>query len=148
MKYFLFELYLTTSLSFHSSCQFIFSLQISLIIIRLLDRYVVELTHNWSAEQWDWPLQHNDEVIKVTNTNDKFEVGLDASFFTPKEIEVKVAGDNLVIHCRHESRAEHYGEIKREISRTYKLPSDVDTKTLTSNLTKQGHLVIAAKKKA
>ncbi|VDM94484.1 unnamed protein product [Onchocerca ochengi] len=112
-----------------------------------MDEKVVELTHNWSADQWDWPLQHNDDVVKVTNTNDKFEVGLDASFFTPKEIEVKVAGDNLVIHCRHETRADQYGEIKREVSRTYKLPSDVDTKTLTSNLTKRGHLVIAAKKK-
>ncbi|MCP9259571.1 Heat shock protein Hsp-12.2 [Dirofilaria immitis] len=131
-----------------------------------MEEKVVELTHNWSADQWDWPLQHNDDVVKVTNTNDKFEVGLDASFFTPKEIEkskneiskklkvvkrpkmVKVCGDNLVIHCRHETRTDQYGEIKREISRTYKLPSDVDTKTLTSNLTKRGHLVIAAKKKA
>ncbi|KAM3723405.1 Heat shock protein [Dirofilaria immitis] len=112
-----------------------------------MEEKVVELTHNWSADQWDWPLQHNDDVVKVTNTNDKFEVGLDASFFTPKEIEVKVCGDNLVIHCRHETRTDQYGEIKREISRTYKLPSDVDTKTLTSNLTKRGHLVIAAKKK-
>ena len=48
----------------------------------------VEVSHNWSADQWDWPLQHNDGVVKVTNTPDKFEVGLDASFFTPKEIEV------------------------------------------------------------
>uniref|UniRef100_A0A0R3RIA1 SHSP domain-containing protein n=1 Tax=Elaeophora elaphi TaxID=1147741 RepID=A0A0R3RIA1_9BILA len=109
---------------------------------------MMELTHNWSSEQWDWPLQHNDEVIKVINTNEKFEVGLDASFFSPKEIEVKVAGDNLVIHCNHEPRTEQFGEVKREVSRTYKLPSDVDAKTLTSNLTKRGHLVITAKKKA
>lgn len=107
----------------------------------------VELTHNWSADHWDWPLQHNDDVIRVTNTKDKFEVGLDASFFTPKEIEVKVAGDNLVIHLRHESRTDQFGEIKREINRTYKLPSDVDTKTLKSNLTTRGHLIITADKK-
>lgn len=62
-------------------------------------------------------------------------------------IEVKVAGEKLVIHLMHESRTDQFGEIKREISRTYKLPPDVDTKTLKSNLTARGHLVIAAKKK-
>lgn len=53
-----------------------------------MEEKVVELTHNWSAERWDWPLQHSGDVVKVINTSDKFEVGLDASFFTPKEIEV------------------------------------------------------------
>ena len=48
----------------------------------------VEISHYWIAEQWDWPLQHNYGVVKVNNAGDKFEVGLDASFFTPKEIEV------------------------------------------------------------
>ena len=33
---------------------------------------------------------------------DKFEVGLDAQFFTPNEIEVKVINNEVVIHCRHE----------------------------------------------
>lgn len=56
---------------------------------------VVELTHNWSADRWDWPLQHSDEVIKVINTSDKFEVDLDASFFSSKEIEVHL--NNLFI---------------------------------------------------
>ena len=48
----------------------------------------VEIQHNWEANQWDWPLQHNDGVVKVINTPEKFEVGLDVSYFTPKEIEV------------------------------------------------------------
>lgn len=55
--------------------------------------------------------------------------------------------DQLVIHCMHESRTDEFGEIRREISRTYQLPPDVDTKTLKSNLTARGHLVISAQKK-
>lgn len=48
----------------------------------------IEVQHSWKTEQWDWPLQHNDGVVRVTNTSDKFEVALDAQYFTPKEIEV------------------------------------------------------------
>lgn len=48
----------------------------------------IEIAHNWNADQWDWPLQHNDGVVKVLNTPDRFEVGLEVHFFTPKEIEV------------------------------------------------------------
>uniref|UniRef100_A0AC34Q506 SHSP domain-containing protein n=1 Tax=Panagrolaimus sp. JU765 TaxID=591449 RepID=A0AC34Q506_9BILA len=107
----------------------------------------LEIEHNWNADQWDWPLQHNDGVVKVTNTAEKFEVGLDASFFTPKEIEVKVNGQNLVIHFRHELRNDTYGTVAREISRTYKLPADVDVTTLKSNLSSRGVLTISAQKK-
>lgn len=49
---------------------------------------VIPLGHDWVGEQWDWPLQHNDGVVKMVNTKDKFEVGFDCQFFTPKEIEV------------------------------------------------------------
>jgi len=36
------------------------------------------------------PLQHTDGVVKVHNTKEKFEVGLDVQFFLPHEIEVKI----------------------------------------------------------
>ena len=48
----------------------------------------IPIGHDWVGETWDWPLQHNDGVVKVTNTPEKFEVGLDVQFFTPNEIEV------------------------------------------------------------
>lgn len=42
----------------------------------------------WEAKVWDWPLQQNDGVVKLINTNEKFEVGFQVPYFTPKEIEV------------------------------------------------------------
>ncbi|KAI1717322.1 hsp20/alpha crystallin family domain-containing protein [Ditylenchus destructor] len=107
----------------------------------------IEVTHNWDAAQWDWPLQHNDGVVKVHNLQDKWEVGLDAQFFTPKEIEVKVNGDNLVVHCRHDERDDKHGSITREVNRSYKLPHDVDASTIKSHLSQNGVLHISANKK-
>jgi hypothetical protein len=49
----------------------------------------IPVSHDWSGEQWDWPLQHNDGVVKVIHSKDKFEVELEAQQFTPKEIEVR-----------------------------------------------------------
>ncbi|KJH47790.1 Hsp20/alpha crystallin family protein [Dictyocaulus viviparus] len=104
----------------------------------------IEVTHE--AKLWDWPLQSNEGVVKVINTDDKFEVGLDAQFFTPKEIEVKICGQEILIHCRHESRPDEHGSVSREVHRAYKLPADVDVSTLKSNLTSRGVLLISAKK--
>uniref|UniRef100_A0A915EW99 SHSP domain-containing protein n=1 Tax=Ditylenchus dipsaci TaxID=166011 RepID=A0A915EW99_9BILA len=102
----------------------------------------IEVTHDWTGEQWDWPLQHNDGVVKVQNLGNKWEVGLDAQFFTPKEIEVKVLGDHLVVNCSHDERSDQHGNISRQISRSYKLPDDVDTSTITSHLTPHGRVVV------
>lgn len=40
------------------------------------------------ANQWDWPLNRNDGIVEIINTDDRFEVVLEAAFFQPKEIEV------------------------------------------------------------
>ncbi|CAD5221008.1 unnamed protein product [Bursaphelenchus xylophilus] len=107
----------------------------------------VPVGHEWTGESWDWPLQHNDGIVKVHNTKDKFEVGLDVQYFTPNEIEVKVAGNEILINCRHESRTDQHGTVTREIHRAYKLPTDVDASTLKSHLTSRGVLNITAEKK-
>jgi crystallin alpha B len=48
----------------------------------------VAFTHDWSKEMWDWPMQHHDGVVKVHNTKDLFEVGLEVHFYKPDEIKV------------------------------------------------------------
>uniref|UniRef100_A0A914VHP9 SHSP domain-containing protein n=1 Tax=Plectus sambesii TaxID=2011161 RepID=A0A914VHP9_9BILA len=108
---------------------------------------VIQLGHEWTGAQWDWPLQHNDGVVKMVNTKEQFEVAFDCQFFTPKEIEVKVNNGHLVIHARHETRSDEHGQVTREINRSYKLPDDVDAKSLKSQLSARGILNISAQKK-
>ncbi|VDK21428.1 unnamed protein product [Anisakis simplex] len=63
------------------------------------DRVEVNLSSSLkkSAGQWDWPLNRNDGIVEVINTDDKFEVVLEAAFFQPKEIEVCFQGYSLII---------------------------------------------------
>lgn len=88
----------------------------------------IQVSHDWQEGQWDWPLQHNDGVVKVLfeytalpfqvhNTPEKFEVGLDASYFTPNEIQVSAeygicAGRSLPRIVR-----KHHGGKGRESAR-------------------------------
>ncbi len=44
------------------------------------------LTHDWSADMWDWPLQHHDGVVKVHHTKYLYDVALETSAFKPNEI--------------------------------------------------------------
>uniref|UniRef100_A0A0M3IKF0 SHSP domain-containing protein n=1 Tax=Ascaris lumbricoides TaxID=6252 RepID=A0A0M3IKF0_ASCLU len=112
-----------------------------------LEMSTIPVSHNWVGELWDWPLQSADGVVKVTNTTEKFEVGLDVQYFTPNEIEVKVSGQELLINCRHEVRADAFGTVAREVHRAYKLPADVDVATLKSHLSSRGVLTITANKR-
>ncbi|CAD6192861.1 unnamed protein product [Caenorhabditis auriculariae] len=96
--------------------------------------------------QWDWPLQPGDGVVTVFDDDYHFEVGLEAHCFTPKEIEVKAIGEVLEIHLEHKAREDQLGNVSRSITRCYKLPKNVDMKSIKSNLDNQGVLHIRGKK--
>lgn len=96
-----------------------------------------------NAPQWDWPLQHNDGIVKVQDLPDRWEVDMDMAYFTPQEIEVKlklkngikflkvkVVGDHLSFHCQHDTRSDMHGTISREVNRSYRLPDNVDKSTI------------------
>ena len=106
----------------------------------------VAVEHNWNAEMWGWPLQH-DGITKVINTKDKFQVGLEVPHYKPDEIEVKAADQELFVNCSHEERSDWYGKVTRAVQRAYHLPEDVDETSITTNLTPKGVLIVTADKK-
>ncbi|KAF7631175.1 hypothetical protein Mgra_00008614 [Meloidogyne graminicola] len=75
-----------------------------------------------------------------------FEVELDVHEFKPEEVEVKVTGNKVSIHCLHEGK-DSSQTVKNEISRSYVLPNDVDPDTVKSKLSDRGILTVIAYKK-
>ncbi|ETE66350.1 Alpha-crystallin B chain, partial [Ophiophagus hannah] len=66
---------------------------------------------------------------------DKFSVLLDVKHFSPEEIHVKVVGDYIEVHAKHEERPFH---------RRYTVPKGVDPAAITSALSPEGVLSITA----
>lgn len=48
----------------------------------------LEVTHDWTADKWDWPMHNNDDFVNVRNTDDSFSVDLEVQEFRPEEIDV------------------------------------------------------------
>uniref|UniRef100_A0A8R1I5N7 SHSP domain-containing protein n=1 Tax=Caenorhabditis japonica TaxID=281687 RepID=A0A8R1I5N7_CAEJA len=96
--------------------------------------------------KWDWPLQKGDGVVTVHDDDTHFEVGLEAHHFLPKEIEVKNIGELLEIHMEHTVKTDTLGDVSRSITRCYKLPKNVDMKSIKSNLDADGILHIHGNK--
>ncbi|CAI5448319.1 unnamed protein product [Caenorhabditis angaria] len=106
----------------------------------------VTVDHDVTAK-WDWPLQSGDGVVQVHDDDDHFEVGLEAHHFLPKEIEVKNIGEILEIHMEHSTKDDKFGNVSRTITRCYKMPKNVDPKSIKSNLDNKGILHISGQKK-
>ncbi|CAJ0585848.1 unnamed protein product, partial [Mesorhabditis spiculigera] len=104
------------------------------------------MIHKANEEYWDWPLQDaTDGIVKVTNNTEKFDVALEAKSFQPNEIQVRVIGGLLEIHFEHiQQKNDPY--VYRVITRSYRLPDDIDIRTLKSHLSSKGKLHISAKK--
>ncbi|CAK6436960.1 unnamed protein product [Pipistrellus nathusii] len=73
-----------------------------------------------------------------------FSVLLDVKHFSPEEITVKVVGEHVEVHARHEERPDEHGYVAREFHRRYRLPPGVDPAAVTSALSPEGVLSIQA----
>ena len=85
---------------------------------------------------------------EVKNEKDKFQVMLNVSHFKPEEVNVKIVGDYVVIHGKHEEKADEHGFIQREFTRRYMLPEGTEVENIKSSWGTDGVLTIKAPKKA
>uniref|UniRef100_A0A8D0GJD8 Heat shock protein family B (small) member 6 n=1 Tax=Sphenodon punctatus TaxID=8508 RepID=A0A8D0GJD8_SPHPU len=83
-------------------------------------------------------------LSEVKLDKDKFSVLLDVKHFSPEELTVKVVGDYVEVHAKHEERPDEHGYISREFHRRYMIPKEVDAAALTSALSPDGVLSITA----
>ncbi|TFJ98020.1 Alpha-crystallin B chain [Platysternon megacephalum] len=83
-------------------------------------------------------------LSEMTLDKDRFSVLLDVKHFSPEELSVKVVGDYVEVHAKHEERPDEHGYISREFHRRYGLPRGVDPATITSSLSPDGILSITA----
>ncbi|XP_075695189.1 heat shock protein beta-6 [Rhinoderma darwinii] len=83
-------------------------------------------------------------LSEVTLDKDQFSVLLDVKHFAPEELVVKVVGDSVEVHAKHEERQDEHGFISREFHRRYKVPSTVNPAAITSALSAEGLLSIQA----
>ena len=85
---------------------------------------------------------------EVDISDKEFKVALNVSQFKPDELQVKVTDNYIVIHGKHEERADEHGFISREFTRRYMLPKSCDMDNVTSSLNSEGMLTVIAPKKA
>ncbi|XP_067421500.1 alpha-crystallin B chain [Emydura macquarii macquarii] len=78
---------------------------------------------------------------------DKFSVNVDVKHFSPEELKVKVLGDVIEVHGKHEDRQDEHGFIAREFNRKYRIPADVDPLSITSSLSSDGVLTVNGPRK-
>ncbi|CAI5781359.1 shock beta-6 [Podarcis lilfordi] len=83
-------------------------------------------------------------LSEVKMDKDKFSVLLDVKHFSPEEMSVKVIGDYIEVHAKHEERPDEHGYISREFHRRYMIPKGVDPAAITSALSPDGVLSITA----
>ncbi|KAK8780385.1 hypothetical protein V5799_018274 [Amblyomma americanum] len=84
----------------------------------------------------------------VACTPDKFAIQVDTRNFTPEEITVKTQDNCVLIHGKHEEKSDDRGcYVKREFTRRYVLPEDVDPQSVKCHLKPNGLLALEAPRK-
>ncbi|CAN8004295.1 unnamed protein product [Ixodes hexagonus] len=75
----------------------------------------------------------------------KLELTCNVRGFQPEELSVRTVDRNVVVYGKHEETHEDGGFVRREFTRRFPLPEDIDPETVTSSLdTETGRLLIEA----
>ncbi|KAG7206743.1 hypothetical protein KM043_000668 [Ampulex compressa] len=121
-----------------------------LMFPRVSDRYYTSaLRDRHPYDLYYRPLSHllrSEErgASTITADKDTFKVILDVQQFKPEEIDVKVADRYIIVEAKHEEKRDEHGFISRQFVRKYLLPEQVDIEKVTSNISSDGVLTIAA----
>ena len=84
-------------------------------------------------------------ISKVTYDNDNYKILIDVKDFRPEELIIKTVGNVVQFEARHEEKAAGGNSFSsRNISQSFTLPRGIDPETVTSSMSKDGLLTIAA----
>jgi len=87
------------------------------------------------------------EELKVLEAGDKVELSLDTAGYKPDELKVTAGRGVVCVEGKHEEKSQS-GEVmvSRQMSRQYHLPASADQAQVTSNLSRDGVLLITIPK--
>ena len=89
----------------------------------------------------------DNELIRFQETKDELEITLDTHIFKPDEISVTVDDGQIVVVGYHKDEMDDgKRSTLRQFRRKYVLPAGLDQKDVVSNLSKDGVLVITARR--
>jgi len=100
-----------------------------------------------SLDNMDLFKDKDSELIRVKQDSSSIEVSLDTSGYRPDELRVSVNNNIISIEGRHEEKSEDGNKmVSRQFNRKYSLPMGVRAEEVSSNLSSDGVLVVAAGK--
>merc|ERR1711963_1297623 len=82
--------------------------------------------------------------------DNKFEVSIDTHGFKPEDLQVKIQDNVVSIQGKHEEKTDESNSksyVSRHLAKSFTLPEGCKMETVSSNLSKDGLLVISAPKK-
>lgn len=82
----------------------------------------------------------------VKNDANQFQILLDVSQFTDKDVEVKTIGSEVIVHAKHDEIEDEHGKVSREFTRRILLPLGVDPMNIVALYDSKGILAIRAPK--
>ncbi|KAK3747235.1 hypothetical protein RRG08_005871 [Elysia crispata] len=85
---------------------------------------------------------------QIENADKEFRIRLDLSHYKPEEVKITMDSHKVTVHAKHEERQDNHGFVSREMTRTYKLPNDVDVNSASSTMNANGTLSIKMSKSA
>merc|ERR1712072_1046594 len=93
--------------------------------------------------------QLKDEVLRVKDDDNKFEVSIDTHGYKPEDLQVKIKDNVVSIEAKSEEKKDEPNSksyVSRHLAKSFTLPQGCKMQSVTSNLSKDGLLIVSAPK--